>query len=238
MFASHRLLSLPIVLALAGVAGCGGGAETNGLERASAADVQQKAAAALKSATSVHVRGTSVVDGVTARFDVRIEGASSTGSLTVDGTRVEITNLPDAAYVKAGAAGLKAIGAPPALQRAGAGRWLKLDPRDLTTLEGFSAAELAAQLTTYESPPEPEVKQVTRAGDRVVVLTMRDRSKLYVANTGAAYPLHGDYGQPGPARVDFTEYGVHFAIAAPAGAVGVEEAVKQSPAPAARAQAT
>ena len=234
----------PALVALA-LIGCGGGdARTNGLERMSAADVQQKAAAALRSATSVHVHGTGVVDGSAHQIDMRIEGASGTGTLMLDGTRLDITKVGNVTWIKASRRALKALGVPPALRRAGAGRWLELDPERVTSLEGFSVKDLAAQLTSYESPLKAGVGQATLDGRKVVVVSKQDGSRLFVANTGVAYPLHGDSTRSdGSWRLDFTEYGADFRITAPENPVDESKladrgSIKPSPAPAATAPAT
>jgi hypothetical protein len=195
--------------------GCGGDTETNGLEGASAAQVQRKAAAALESAKSVHVKGTNAFGDGSAQIDLRIEGASGSGTLTVDGMQLAITRVRDVTYIKAGQRMLKLLGAGPAAQRGGADRWLKLGPQQVTALEGFSVQELAAQLAGYDSPVKPRVGQATLDGEKVVVVGMEDGSKVYVANTGPAYPLHGEYTGKDPGRLDFTEYGADFGIAAP-----------------------
>lgn len=49
-----------------------------------------------------------------------------------------------------------------------------------------------------------------------MVVRWRDGSKLYVANTGPAYPLRGDFKSPHAGRIDFTEYGAPIQITAPA----------------------
>jgi hypothetical protein len=76
--------------AVCSLAGCSSDG-TNGLEKKSAAEVQQQAAAAIKGASSVHVKGTGTSDGKPAQLDLRIQGTSSSGTLTVEKTRIEIT---------------------------------------------------------------------------------------------------------------------------------------------------
>lgn len=192
---------------------------TNGLEKKSAAEVLQDAATALNGAKSVHVVVTSTNGD---HADVRIQGGSSTGTLTQPGGHVELTIIGNDSYVKADQAGLKAIGAPPAVQQQDAGRWLKTPTHDVT---GFSLASLASQLTSFSGPLESKVRQATLNGRKVVVVSWQNGSKLSVANTGPAYPLRWDVKGPNPGRSDFSEYGASFHITAPSNPIDITNAV-------------
>jgi hypothetical protein len=217
-------LTVLVGAALAGN-GCGGGddARTNGLETMPAAKVQQMAADALRSASSAHVTGTSVVDGAPTSLDLRFDGSSSTGTLAAGGVRLAITRIGDEFFVKADRAALRQLGASPELRKIGAGRWLELGGRQITQWTGFSLAELAGQLSNVGSRLEAGVTQSTLDGRPVVVLRWQDGSKLYVANTGAPYPLRGEYRSGAAGRIEFAGYGAASRIAAPVDAVDVRE---------------
>jgi hypothetical protein len=189
-------------------------AQTNGLERRSAAQVEQEAAAALRAANSVHVTARGRFEGKPARLDLRIQGDSSTGTLGLKGAQLKVTVIGDDAYLKADQRSWKTLGAPPAAQRRLHDRWVKVAAKQLD-LEGFAIDSLAASMTQHDSPLEPTVQQATLAGNKVVVLSLQDGSKLYVANTGPAYPLRADCKGADAARLDFTEYGADFHITAP-----------------------
>lgn len=209
------------VVALA-ASGCGGhtaaaGATgtvtgtTNGLEKKSPADVLQAAAAALSAAKSVHV--VAAIPG--GHLDVRMQGGSSAGTVTRDGVRVQITVIGSDGYVKTGRAGLHMIGAPRPVQRHDAGRWIKLPAH---RFPGLTLASIANQLTTYYGPLEPKVRQATVNGRKAVIVRWRNGSQMYVANTGPAYPLRGEFKGQYPGSFDFTEYGVRVHITAPGNA--------------------
>jgi hypothetical protein len=217
--------TVPALLVAAALAanGCGGETKTNGLEKLSAAAVQQKAAAALEAAKSAHVKGTRVSDGDSVEFDLRIDGTSSSGALRAEGVQLGITRIGNITYIKAGRRALKKLGVSRAVRRVGAGRWLKLGPQQVTNVEGFSLGDLARQLAKNHSPREPRVEQATLDGRQVVVVSRQDGSRLYVANTGIAYPLRGDYKGSVAGRLDFTEYGADFRITAPANPVDIAE---------------
>jgi hypothetical protein len=74
-------------------------------------------------------------------------------------------------------------------------------------------------------PLEPKVQQATVNARKVVVVSWRNGSKLYAANTGPAYPLRADFkGQHYPVRMVFSEYDVPLDIAAPSNAIDASKA--------------
>jgi hypothetical protein len=213
-----RLIGVVVAIGALVAGGCGGGVHTNGLEKKSATQVQQAAAAALKEAKSVHLAGTGRTEGKPERVDLRIQGKASTGTIGLGpDIHYEITAIDNDVYVKADRRTWQTLGEPAAMQNL-AGRWIKIGPGQIN-LEGFSLDALAAQLTKPDSPLEPKVDQATLDGKKVVVISQENGSKLYIANTGPAYPLRGDYKGPDAGRLDFTEYGVDFHITAPSDAV-------------------
>ena len=205
-------------LVTAAVSACGGAptataTTTNGLEKKSAGDVLQEAAAALEAAKSVHIVGTGPNSG---HFDARLQGGSSTGAFAQSGPQIEFTIIGNAGYIRTDQAGLQQIGLPQQVQRHDAGRWLEVRAQDFT---GLTLAALAPQLTTYNGPLEPKVRQATVNGRKVVVISWRNGGKLYVANTGPAYPLSGELKGQNAGRIKFTEYGAPLHIAAPSNAI-------------------
>jgi hypothetical protein len=209
-----RIVAMVALVTLV-LTGCGGGTETNGLEDKSPAQIQEEAAAAIKGAKGVHVMGTSITEGTPAQVDLRIENGSSSGSITLEGADFEITRVGEVIYVKADEAALENLSLPRELHRLGADRWLKLAPEEASGLEGFSLDSFAQQLMMNESALETEAEQTELDGRRVVVISMQDGSRLYVANTGPAYPIRGELKGANEGRIDFSEYGVDFEITAP-----------------------
>jgi hypothetical protein len=66
-----------------------------------------------------------------------------------------------------------------------------------------------------ESPLETEVEQTELDGKRVVVINTQEGSKLYIANTGLAYPIRGEFKGANEGRIDLSEYDADFQITAP-----------------------
>ena len=201
---------VPLAASACGAATTAAGTTTNGLEKQSAAEVLQDAAGALQAAKSVHFVAT--LRG--GHVDARMRGGASTGTVTRAGVQVRFTIIGGDGYIKTDRAGLKMMGAPPPVQRQDPGRWVK-DPAPASDFTGLTLASLASQLTTYYGPLKPEVRQATLDGRKAVVVSWRNGSKLYVANTGPAYPLRGQFKGQKAGLFDFTDYGAHFHITAP-----------------------
>jgi hypothetical protein len=231
-------LAVMVALVALVTSGCGGGTktsdpqtnptqanapQTNGLEQQSPAQVQQAAAAALKAAKSVHVTGTAINDGKPVRADLRIQGNASSGTMELEGVKLEITTIGNTTYLKANQQTWETLGVPAAAGQRLADRWVKTRPQQVTGLTGFTLDNLASQLIRDDSPWEPRVEQTTLDGTKVVVISQQDGSKLYVANTGPPYPLRGEEKGANAGRIDFTEYGADFHITAPGNATDIGE---------------
>jgi hypothetical protein len=197
--------------------------QTNGLETQSPAQVRQAAAAALKAAKSVHVAGAAINNGKPVRADLRIQGNASSGTMELEGVKLEIITVGGTTYLKADQQTWATLGVPAAAGQRLADRWVKTRPQQVTGVTGFSLDNLAAQLMKGDSPWEPTVEQTTLDGNKVVVISQQDGSKLYVANTGPPYPLRGEEKGANAGRTDFTEYGADFHITAPANAMDTGE---------------
>lgn len=196
---------------------------TNGLQTKTPAQVVHDAAAALLAAKSAQIVLTAPRGkGGPARVDLRIQGGSRTVTVVDNGiAKVEFTIIGQYAYVKIGPAVLKMLGAKSGLPLANSlfGRWLRIPAKQLNLGGPFgsSRASLAAVLT-HHGPLEPAVRQATLNGRKVVVVTdQRNGAKLYVANTGPAYPLL--IANPDGRRIEWTDYGANFHITAPRNAI-------------------
>ena len=221
MYRDARIVAVAALVTLL-LTGCGGGTPTNGLEDKSPAQIQEEAAAAIKGAKGVHVTGTSTNDGTPAQVDLQIQNGSSSGTISLEGAQFEITRVGEVTYVKADEAALESLGITPEMH-VGADRWLKLAPQEASGLEGFSLDSFARQLTMSKSTLKTEVEQTELDGKRVVVISTQDGSRLYIANTGPAYPIRGELKGANAGRIDFSEYGADFQITAPQDYVELSE---------------
>ena len=87
------------------------------------------ATAAIDGASGVHVTGTGISGGRPVAVDLSIQDGSSSGTITIDGTPLEITTVGTDTYVKGDQQALEGLGIPPAAAQLGADRWLKLKRR-------------------------------------------------------------------------------------------------------------
>lgn len=235
------------VLVVVGLAGCGSSgassssssssasssasAGTGGGESAkSAPQVLKEAKSALFNAASVHVIGTMTSNGQQEKLDLRFQGSSTSGTVTMGGLDLNIIKIGDTAYVKAPAqywtktAGPKAAGL--------ADKWIKA-PSTSTNVSSLTLQGLAASLNSTDSPMQPGVKQSTVDGKKAVVVTQKDGSTLSVADATPPVPLQiVNTAAATKGQLDFTEYGAKQNIAAPPGAVTAEQAVQGQKTPA------
>ena len=220
MRVTHWLVAALAVLPL--VTACGvevisgtPGVVTNGLENRTAVEVRQAAIDTLTTDGSVHVTGT-VVDepGQPIQFDIRAQGASYTGTVSLRGATMAITIIGDTGYFRTDAAGWTALGVPEAASLL-ADKWVKGPVDMLGPEERFTIDTLVTSMRLDEL--RPEVAQSTLGDEKVVVVTYRGGEKLYVANTGTARPLR--ISSMGVDRLDFSEHGADFHIAAPPDAI-------------------
>jgi hypothetical protein len=187
---------------------------TNGLEKMSATAVSHAAIGMFSLAHSVRVQGT-MIGGVPAeKFDLRYEGTSISGSSVEKGSTYEYITVGDRSYLKANAAGWEAMGNTPDVANMMAGQWQRTGSAP-SGEEWPSRAIFVSELGLRESAQDATVAQATLDGRRVVVVTYPDGSKLYVANTGPAYPVRLDVTGNGGGRRDFSQYGMQFHITAP-----------------------
>jgi hypothetical protein len=130
------------------------------------------------------------------------------------GSTYEYIAVGDRSYLKTDAAGWAAMGNTPDVANMMAGQWQRTGSAPSGN-EWPSRDIFVSELAVRESAPDATVAQTTLNGRRVVVVTYDDGSKLYVANTGPAYPLRFDVTGNGGGRRDLSQYGGSFHITAP-----------------------
>lgn len=189
-------------------------AATNGLEKMSARAVSHAAIGMFSLARSVRVQGT-MIGGLPAdKFDLRYEGTSISGRYAQKGSTYEYIAVGGRSYLKTSAAGWEAMGNAPDVAGMMAGQWQQTGSAP-SRQEWPSRAIFASELGFRESGQDAAIAQATLGGRLVVVITYFDGSKLYVANTGPAYPVRFEVTGNAGGRRDFSQYGAQFHITAP-----------------------
>lgn len=211
----HARSAAAVVLVLAAGA-CAGGEETNGLEREPAAEVQQAAAAALRDARTVHVTGLHLGADHAVLADARVRDKLSSVTATAANTRFEIIKDGNDVYVKGDQAAWQALQAPPPVEGF-AGHWVRLRSGQVK-VDLVSLDALVSLVTDTAWRLVPKVEQMTLDGTKVVTLSRPDGSKLYVANTGPAYPMRIEDKSNG-SQIEFREPGVDFHVDVPVDAL-------------------
>jgi hypothetical protein len=151
--------------------------------------------------------------------DLRIQGGARTITFLESGReQFEAIIIGKDTYVKISPAALK-IPDWLSVPKHFTGRWLKVSRNrlNLGSLQHWSPATVAAILANH-GPLDPVVRQATLHGRKVVVVTDRENGgKLYVADTGTAYPLL--IANPDGRQIECTDYGANFHITAPRNAL-------------------
>jgi hypothetical protein len=188
---------------------------SNGIEKKSPLQIEKAAAAALKAAGSLHLVATATTaeDGAM-RMDLKIRGSACTGTMLFHHITFQITVIGSAAYMKADRRSWQRMGATPANAAAVAGRWMKMSTNKFGGAPA-TVASLVADLTKNDSPLLPRVRRTTLGGRKVVVISQRDGSKMYVANVGRPYPLRVESARKEDGTLVLSEFGVPFHITAP-----------------------
>lgn len=218
MTAPIRRLVTVGVLATLTAAGCGGGDTTNGLENKTPAQVTREATAALRAAKSVRIAGETRDGGRLLKVDLRFQGRDTAGTMERDGQRAEIIKVGGGTFIRADRPFYRSADGGAAADLI-ADRWVKLAPGGVEELDDLTLDSFTRDLGRVRVTGK--VERATFAGRRVVVVTGSDGSRLHVSNLGAPTPVHKDRNGAGGARIDFSDYGTDFRIAAPKDAVDV-----------------
>jgi hypothetical protein len=223
---------VPLALASALLAGCGGNQDGGGTDGTGApggapastapADngvaalepnaVVDKAMTALGSAKSFSLKGDINTEGKTIGLDVKVSGSDVLGTMTIDGGKVELLRVGGQMYIRpdekfwtqnAGAdAGATMV------QLMG-DRWAKLSSKDADFQEFFQIAEPAELLKPEGALSKGATKTIGGVEAIGIVEAGSDGGTMYVATTGEPYPLLLE-GPPGEGQIAFGDFGGAF----------------------------
>jgi len=215
-----------LTLAALAVAGCGG-AKSNGEASKTPAQVLRDVKQAAAGASSVHVAGTIVSSGQTIGLDLTIvRGKGGKGTLRVGKLGVDLVRIGDKAYIRGSDAFYTKFAGAAAAQLLH-GKWLvgSATSGDFAAFVGLTDIDkLIHQLESGHGTPT-NAGMTTYHGQKAVALDDKTRGgTLYVAATGAAYPLAvvgTKTGQTG--SVTFSGWDAGATITAPKGAIDLSK---------------
>ncbi|MDP5181073.1 hypothetical protein QOZ88_00335 [Blastococcus sp. BMG 814] len=213
------------------LAGCGGSedagtaspattsaAETgSSLAEQDAAGVVDAAFSALEEAGAAHVVGSMQESGSTQELDLQLQGEDAQGTITMDGTLVELVYTAGGAYVRAPADFWAAFGMPAEFAGQLEGQWVLMPEEAAGSFSTLTLSGLVDELRASGGDEiTGEVTSEEVDGEPVVVVTQEDGSTLTVADgEGAPYPLRIEDKGDAPATVEFSEFGETVEITAP-----------------------
>ena len=219
----------PFVPALAGavlLAGCASGAARgNGLQAKSPTQIMVAAEAAAMAAASVHVAGSIVSDGKPISLNMElVSEKGGKGRVSLDGLGFRLIDVDGALYVNGGNAFYTSFAGATAA-RVLRGKWLKgAQSAAMAPLAALARLRSLLNITLASHGPLARASNATVEGRQAVALSdpVNDGT-LYVAATGAPYPLEivrhgGDAG-----RLVFDRWNQAVSLAVPTNAIDVKQ---------------
>jgi len=198
------------------LAGCG----SSPLEGKTGQEVAEAAAAALEEAGSVDIAGTLTTQGQQGEVDLHLQGEDATGTLTVDGTQIQLLNVGGQVYLQAPGEFWGSFGLPAAATAQFEGRWVVVPADAGSGFEEFSLAGFVDELRNPDGVVKEEVTEDEVDGmDVVVVVEQEDGSRLTVADADPTYPVELSNDGDSAGSVRFSGFGETEEITAPTDAL-------------------
>jgi hypothetical protein len=221
-----------VVLALV-VAGCGGsssggsstGGVGNGEALKSAQQVLSDAVTAAEAASAFRMSGQITAAGQTIGLDLTIvKGRGAKGSMTLKGQNVDLVIVGKDAYMKAGSAFWTQFGGASGsmIAQLVADKWLKFPTSNpqfgpITTIA--NSKSLFDSLSSHAGTLTNKGATTYKGQSAVAIYAGSQNGTLYVAATGAAYPLAIAKSGSGGGAIMFGNWNQSVAVTAPSGAI-------------------
>ena len=193
------------------------------LEGKNGTEVAELAADALEEAGSVRLTGSMTQDGEEAEIDMHLQGDDATGTITFQGTEIELISVDGDVYLKATEELLSSFGAPAEATADFEGRWIQIPAEEAADFEDFTLDSFIDQLRNPEDEIKDETSSEEKDGESVVVVEQEDGSTLTVADDDPPYPLELTGGDDQEGTVTFSNHGDEEDISAPDDVITEEE---------------
>jgi hypothetical protein len=212
----RRLLILPAVAVALLLAGCGG-SSSNGEAEKSASQILADAKRAAIEAGSVKVRGTIEDQGTAIALDLLVGTDGGSGTMTIQGSKIDIIRIGNVVYLRAGADFYRQVGAGKGAGQLLDGRWLKVasTSADFKDLASFTDID---QFMKNALKPEGKISkggETTVSGSKAIELKDSKGGSLFVATTGKPYPVEFHGGGTTSGKLVLTDFGAAVKPKAP-----------------------
>ncbi|MGO9320323.1 MAG: hypothetical protein ACLQBY_05925 [Solirubrobacteraceae bacterium] len=207
------------------LAGCGGAPSGNGVASKTPAQIVAAAKAAAVSAASVHVAGSIVSEGKPISLNMELVAEKGgKGRVALDGLSFRLIDVDDAVYINGSTAFYTRFAGVTAA-RVMRGKWLKgaetgaLQPlASLTRLRSLLNGTLAGHGTLSRGPnASVDGQPAVGVSDTAIGGT------LYVAGTGAPYPLEIVKRGIGGGKIVFDQWNQPVSLSVPANAININQ---------------
>jgi len=206
------------------LAGCGGGgSSSNGEASKSASAILADAKQAALAAGSARVTGTIHDSGQTIGLDLRITTKGGGGTMTLQGSKLDIVRVGQNVYIRAPSSFYEKVGAGKAAGQLLNGRWLKAPASTADFAQLASLTDMNAFVTQALKPDGTVSKggETTIDGQKAIQLKSSKGGSLYVAETGKPYPIEFKGGGGSSGTLTLTDWGSVTAPVAPKNAVDI-----------------
>jgi hypothetical protein len=201
---------------------CGGGP----LDDKAGPEVAAAAADALEAAGAFHLSGTISRGGQAGQIDLQLQGDDASGTLTLEGSEIQLITVGGSTYVQAPLPFWTSFGIPDGSAAAFEGQWVALPDESAAEFATFSVAGFVGELRQPDGGLEEEVSGTEIDGEDAVVAVLKGGGTLTVLNDDPSYPVEvtNDEGSSS-GTVTISGFGDEETITAPSNATDLAELV-------------
>jgi hypothetical protein len=215
---------LPLAATAAILAGCGGGgSSSNGEASKSATAILADARQAALAAGSARVTGTIHDSGQTIGLDLKITGQGGGGTMTLQGSKLDIVRIGKNVYIRAPSSFYEKVGAGKAAGQLLDGRWLKAPASTPDFAQLASLTDMNAFVGQALKPDGTISKggETTINGQKAIQLKSSKGGSLYISEEGKPYPVEIKGGGGSSGTLTLSDWGSVSAPAAPKNALDI-----------------
>jgi hypothetical protein len=223
---SFAAVALTLALA-ATLAGCASSATSNnGVASKAPAQILAAARSAAAGAATVHVAGSIVREGQPISLDMELVAhKGGKGRITLGGLSAQLIELDGLLYINGGSAFDDRVAGPAAARRL-SGKWLRgsADSGALASLASVTdMGELIDTALTGHGTLGRGATTTIDGQKAVGVSDLAEGGTLYVASTGAPYPLEIVTGGADGGKIAFNRWNQSVTLEAPAKVIEIDE---------------